>query len=39
VLCVYSPCVLSAQRCLCLWIVHSWLSLLFSLTFIYEKKV
>jgi len=28
-----SYCVLCAQCCQCLWIVHSWLSLRFSLTF------
>jgi hypothetical protein len=31
---IYLSCVLCAQRCQCLWIVHSWLSLRFSLTFI-----
>ena len=31
---VYLSCVLCAQCCQCLWIVHSWLPLQFSLTFI-----
>ena len=30
-------CVLCAQWCQCLWIVHSWLPLRFSLTFIFLK--
>ena len=41
VVCVFCFCcssfhVLFAQCCLCLWIVHSWLSIRFSLTFIYS---
>jgi hypothetical protein len=31
---VYLSCVLCDQCCQCLWIVHSWLPLQFSLTFI-----
>ena len=31
---VYSSCVLCTSLAQCLWIVHSWLSLQFSLTFI-----
>jgi hypothetical protein len=31
---IYLFCVLCAQRCQYLWIVHSWLSHRFSLTFI-----
>ena len=31
--CLSSSCVLCAKCCQCLWIVHSWLSLRFSLTF------
>jgi hypothetical protein len=32
--CLSSSCVLCTQYCQCLWIVHSWLHLRFSLTFI-----
>jgi hypothetical protein len=32
--CLSSSCVLCTQCCQCLWIVHSWLPLRFSLTFI-----
>lgn len=35
---LFSPCVLCAACCLCLLIVHSWLSLWFSLTFLYIKN-
>jgi hypothetical protein len=34
-----SSCVLCAQWCQCLWIVHSWLHLRFSLTFIFILPV
>ena len=37
--CLSSSCVLFAQYCSCLWIVHSWLPLQFSLTFIYIQNV
>ena len=33
--CLYSSCVLCAQCCKCLWFVHWWSSLRFSLTFFY----
>ena len=33
--CLSSPCTLCTQCCPCLWIVHSWLLLRFSLTLIY----
>jgi hypothetical protein len=33
--CLCSFCVLCSQSCQCLWIVNSWLSLQFSLTFSY----
>ena len=35
VVCFSSSCVLCAQCCQCHWIVHFWLPLQFSLTFIY----
>jgi hypothetical protein len=33
-ICLSSSCILCAQCCQCLWIVHSWLPLRFSQTFI-----
>ena len=41
VFCLSSYCVLCAQCYQCLWIVHSWLPILFCLMFIYkrEKKI
>ena len=35
---VSSSCVLCNQCCQCLWIVHFWLLLRFSLTFIYFRR-
>ena len=35
VICFSSSCVICAQCCQCHWIVHFWLPLQFSLTFIY----
>jgi hypothetical protein len=35
--CMSSSCVLFAQCCQCLWIANYWLSLRFSLTFIYKN--
>jgi hypothetical protein len=35
---LFSSCVLCTQCCQCLWIVHSWLLLRFSLTFISNWK-
>ena len=37
--CLSSSCVLCTQCCQFLWIVHSWLFLRFSLTFLYIKLV
>ena len=37
--CLSSSCILCTLCCQFLWIVHSWLSLRFSLTFIYSISV
>jgi hypothetical protein len=37
--CLFSSCVLCAQCWQCLWIVHSWLPIRFSLTFIKVSKL
>jgi hypothetical protein len=34
-----SSCVLCAQCCHCLWIVHSWMPFRFSLTFIFYIEI
>ena len=38
-ICLSSCCVLCTEGCQCLWIVHSWLPLRFSLTCIYSCLV
>ena len=37
-ICLSLSCVLCSQCCQLLWIIHSWLPLWFSLTFIYGPK-
>ena len=37
--CFSSSCVLCIQCCRCLWIVHYWLHLRFSLTFVFPHPV
>jgi hypothetical protein len=39
VICFSSSCVLCAQCCQCHWIVHFWLPLRFSLTFMYWECI